>query len=176
MFNWKSPIHCWFPTSSQIVLWKAHKPGSRVCIFKPNKNNYHKIILILWFLSIPNSTSPHLKDLLYKLLKRNPTDRINFEDFSTHKFLCQPKVEEKAQEMSSSLNAKIQNLLANEPTALNNNKSNSPSQSSAPLLPPSENRIEKNNSQDSEILSKKIILSSSITSITCRLIVLYQRR
>ena len=28
-----------------------------------------------------------LKDLLYKLLKRNSADRINFEDFSTHEFL-----------------------------------------------------------------------------------------
>ncbi|CAF0716145.1 unnamed protein product [Brachionus calyciflorus] len=36
---------------------------------------------------IPNSTSIHLKDLLIKMLKRNPVDRINFEDFSTHKFL-----------------------------------------------------------------------------------------
>jgi serine/threonine protein kinase len=36
---------------------------------------------------IPNSTSPYLKDLLIKLLKRSPADRIDFEDFSTHEFL-----------------------------------------------------------------------------------------
>lgn len=36
---------------------------------------------------IPNSTSIQLKDLLLKMLKRNPADRINFEDFSTHEFL-----------------------------------------------------------------------------------------
>lgn len=36
---------------------------------------------------IPNSTSQQLRDLLLKMLKRNPTDRINFEDFSTHEFL-----------------------------------------------------------------------------------------
>lgn len=40
-------------------------------------------------MSIPNSTSIHLKDLLIKMLKRNPTDRINFEDFFTHKFLVE---------------------------------------------------------------------------------------
>jgi serine/threonine-protein kinase ULK/ATG1 len=43
--------------------------------------------------SIPNSTSPNLKDLLIKMLKRNPSDRINFEDFSTHKFLQDTKSE-----------------------------------------------------------------------------------
>ena len=37
--------------------------------------------------SIPNSTSSQLKDLLLQMLKRNPQDRINFEDFSTHVFL-----------------------------------------------------------------------------------------
>lgn len=36
---------------------------------------------------IPQSTSQQLRDLLIKMLKRNPSDRINFEDFSTHKFL-----------------------------------------------------------------------------------------
>ena len=39
--------------------------------------------------SIPNSTSIHLKDLLIKMLKRNPADRINFEDFFSHKFLVE---------------------------------------------------------------------------------------
>ena len=36
---------------------------------------------------IPGSTSPQLRDLLLKMLRRNPTDRINFEDFLAHEFL-----------------------------------------------------------------------------------------
>ncbi|RNA00935.1 serine threonine- kinase unc-51 [Brachionus plicatilis] len=51
------------------------------------KNFYEKHVNLVP--DIPNSTSIHLKDLLIKMLKRNPVDRINFEDFSTHKFLVE---------------------------------------------------------------------------------------
>lgn len=37
--------------------------------------------------SIPSGTSPELRDLLLKLLKRSARDRINFEDFFNHLFL-----------------------------------------------------------------------------------------
>lgn len=36
---------------------------------------------------IPEGTSPELRDLLMRLLKRNAKDRIEFEDFFTHAFL-----------------------------------------------------------------------------------------
>ncbi|KAL3856693.1 hypothetical protein ACJMK2_011418 [Sinanodonta woodiana] len=39
--------------------------------------------------NIPDDTSPALKDLLYRLLKRNAKDRIEFEDFFNHPFLQQ---------------------------------------------------------------------------------------
>jgi serine/threonine-protein kinase ULK/ATG1 len=39
---------------------------------------------------IPDSCSAPLKDLLYRLLKRNAKDRIEFEDFFTHPFLIAP--------------------------------------------------------------------------------------
>lgn len=37
--------------------------------------------------NIPAGTSPEMKDLLLKLLKRNAKDRIDFEDFFVHPFL-----------------------------------------------------------------------------------------
>ncbi|XP_045172777.2 serine/threonine-protein kinase ULK2-like [Mercenaria mercenaria] len=37
--------------------------------------------------NIPSGTSPELKDLLLKLLKRNAKDRIEFEDFFIHPFV-----------------------------------------------------------------------------------------
>ncbi|KAK3591533.1 hypothetical protein CHS0354_031645 [Potamilus streckersoni] len=40
--------------------------------------------------NIPDGTSPALKDLLYRTLKRNPKDRIEFEDFFNHQFLKPP--------------------------------------------------------------------------------------
>lgn len=39
---------------------------------------------------IPDSCSAPLKDLLYRLLKRNAKDRIEFEDFFSHSFLNSP--------------------------------------------------------------------------------------
>ena len=39
---------------------------------------------------IPDSCSAPLKDLLYRLLKRNARDRIEFEDFFEHAFLTAP--------------------------------------------------------------------------------------
>lgn len=39
--------------------------------------------------NIPKDTSPELKDLLLKMLKRNAKDRIEFEDFFIHPFLRQ---------------------------------------------------------------------------------------
>ncbi len=67
-----------------------------------------KFGLTLFLFSIPNSTSPHLKDLLYKLLKRNSSDRINFEDFSTHEFLKITQSDEKSiGQLSSDLNNEL---------------------------------------------------------------------
>lgn len=40
-----------------------------------------------WLCSIPEWTSPKLRDLLLRLLKRNPKDRIDFDDFFAHPFL-----------------------------------------------------------------------------------------
>ncbi|XP_011449472.3 serine/threonine-protein kinase unc-51 isoform X3 [Magallana gigas] len=40
--------------------------------------------------NIPKDTSPELKDLLLKMLKRNAKDRIEFEDFFKHPFLKPP--------------------------------------------------------------------------------------
>ncbi|XP_014669173.1 PREDICTED: serine/threonine-protein kinase unc-51-like [Priapulus caudatus] len=39
--------------------------------------------------NIPPGTSPDLKDLLFKLLKRNARDRIEFDDFFNHLFIRQ---------------------------------------------------------------------------------------
>ena len=69
------------------------------------------IIFILIIFSIPNSTSFPLKDLLFKLLKRNSTDRINFEDFSTHEFLMQTKQEfSQVEELSKNFNNELKML------------------------------------------------------------------
>ncbi|CAF0932547.1 unnamed protein product [Adineta ricciae] len=38
--------------------------------------------------SIPPSTSPELKDLIVRILKRNPKERIDYEDFFNHPFLA----------------------------------------------------------------------------------------
>lgn len=72
------------------------------------KNFYEKHVNLVP--DIPSSTSPHLKDLLFKLLKRNPGDRINFEDFLAHTFLSQ--------------NNQAKNVAAANPSAtiLNNNR------------------------------------------------------
>ncbi|XP_061162788.1 serine/threonine-protein kinase ULK2-like isoform X2 [Saccostrea echinata] len=40
--------------------------------------------------NIPKDTSPELRDLLMKMLKRNAKDRIEFEEFFTHPFLKPP--------------------------------------------------------------------------------------
>ncbi|VDI31536.1 serine/threonine-protein kinase ULK/ATG1, partial [Mytilus galloprovincialis] len=40
--------------------------------------------------NIPKDTSPELRDLLLKMLKRNAKDRIDFEDFFIHPFLKPP--------------------------------------------------------------------------------------
>nr|XP_022286175.1 serine/threonine-protein kinase ULK2-like isoform X3 [Crassostrea virginica] len=40
--------------------------------------------------NIPKDTSPELRDLLLKMLKRNAKDRIEFEDFFKHPFLKPP--------------------------------------------------------------------------------------
>lgn len=40
--------------------------------------------------NIPSGTSPGMKDLLFKLLKRNAKDRISFEEFFVHDFLQTP--------------------------------------------------------------------------------------
>ncbi|XP_063448696.1 serine/threonine-protein kinase unc-51-like isoform X2 [Mytilus trossulus] len=40
--------------------------------------------------NIPKDTSPELRDLLLKMLKRNAKDRIDFEDFFVHPFLKPP--------------------------------------------------------------------------------------
>lgn len=49
------------------------------------KNFYEKHVNLVP--DIPANTSHNLRDLLLKLLKRNPGDRINFEDFINHSFL-----------------------------------------------------------------------------------------
>nr|KAG5698390.1 hypothetical protein BaRGS_006585 [Batillaria attramentaria] len=55
---------------------------------------------------IPEGTSPELKDLLLRLLKRNAKDRIEFEDFFSHPFLKKfkavPKVSSKTRTSSPS--------------------------------------------------------------------------
>jgi serine/threonine-protein kinase ULK2 len=40
-----------------------------------------------FILSIPEGTSVELKDLLLRILKRSPKERIDFEDFFSHSFL-----------------------------------------------------------------------------------------
>ncbi|GAV01624.1 hypothetical protein RvY_12309-2 [Ramazzottius varieornatus] len=46
--------------------------------------------------TIPNRTSPEFRDLLMRLLRRNPRDRIEFDDFFSHPFLrtAMPRVRE----------------------------------------------------------------------------------
>ncbi|XP_055335602.1 serine/threonine-protein kinase unc-51-like [Paramacrobiotus metropolitanus] len=46
--------------------------------------------------NIPSKTSPEFRDLLLRLLKRNPRDRIEFDDFFVHPFLYTsvPRVKE----------------------------------------------------------------------------------
>ncbi|XP_064620250.1 serine/threonine-protein kinase ULK2-like isoform X2 [Lineus longissimus] len=46
--------------------------------------------------NIPPGTSPELKDLLLKMLKRNARDRIEFEDFFMHPFLTQGREKKSA--------------------------------------------------------------------------------
>ncbi len=65
--------------------------------------------------SIPSSTSQHLKDLLLKLLKRNPGDRINFEDFLQHPFLIAPDPNVKKPSGPRNIN------MTSSPVAFNNN-------------------------------------------------------
>ncbi|CAH1802813.1 unnamed protein product [Owenia fusiformis] len=45
--------------------------------------------------NIPSSTSPELKDLLLKLLKRNARDRLDFDEFFKHPFLNKSPVSSK---------------------------------------------------------------------------------
>ena len=47
--------------------------------------NYHFL-----FCRIPKGTSPQLTDLLTRLLRRNAKDRMDFDDFFSHPFLCTP--------------------------------------------------------------------------------------
>jgi hypothetical protein len=56
-----------------------------------------------------------LKDLLFKLLKRNPIDRINFEDFLQHPFLIAPDPNVKKTHDPRSIN------IASSPIAFNKN-------------------------------------------------------
>jgi serine/threonine-protein kinase ULK/ATG1 len=41
---------------------------------------------------IPPSTSRELTDLIVRILKRNPKERIDYEDFFNHSFLTKSKL------------------------------------------------------------------------------------
>ncbi|KAK9885310.1 hypothetical protein WA026_010804 [Henosepilachna vigintioctopunctata] len=61
----------------------AHSPQALKNLYETN------LVLIP---KIPSSTSPELSDLLTRVLKRNPKERICFEDFFDHKFLQREQV------------------------------------------------------------------------------------
>lgn len=51
--------------------------------------------------SFPDDTSPELKDLLLRMLKRNSNERISFEDFFNHPFLKPPPSPPKPKPLAS---------------------------------------------------------------------------
>jgi serine/threonine-protein kinase ULK/ATG1 len=44
------------------------------------------------YFRIPSSTSRELTDLIVRILKRNPKERIDYEDFFNHPFLTKSKL------------------------------------------------------------------------------------
>ena len=55
-----------------------------------------------------------MKDLLFKLLKRNSADRINFEDFSTHEFLTDNNKQSKIEEITDNFKKDLKLIDNNE--------------------------------------------------------------
>lgn len=85
------------------------------------KNFYEKHVNLVP--DIPTNTSPNLKDLLLKLLKRNPGDRINFEDFLHHPFLNRNSQQQQQQQLMNT----AQNLKDTESCSLNTSDASSSS-------------------------------------------------
>lgn len=68
--------------------------------------------------NIPNRTSPEFRDLLMRLLRRNPRDRIEFDDFFSHPFLrtAMPRVREPELLHESVIESLVSPLTAVSPT------------------------------------------------------------
>jgi serine/threonine-protein kinase ULK/ATG1 len=47
--------------------------------------------MLFFYFRIPSSTSLELTDLIIRILKRNPKERIDYEDFFNHPFLIKSK-------------------------------------------------------------------------------------